>query len=114
MTNLPQVTGGEGELLLLLEHCQPSEMSQRPKSHQVSISIKSEVQPANALQAQEVGGGVEKGGRQVLMEQLLFLETLFIVHCLKSLVGLIGRVLKKYRIIGEFFPTWDDAGEGSP
>jgi len=92
------VTGGEGELLLLLEHCQPSEMSQRPKSHQ----------------AQEVWGGVEKGGRQVLMEQLLFLETLFIVHCLKSLVGLIGRVLKKYRIIGEFFPTWDDAGEGSP
>ena len=99
MTKLPQVTGGEGELLLLLEHCQPSEMSQRPKSHQVWFSKKSKVRvTSNALQAQKVRGGAEKGGRQVLTEQLLIVRP----HCLESLVGLIGRVLKNTGLFPNF------------
>merc|ERR1712130_920448 len=56
-----QMTRREGELLPLLKHSQSSEMSQRPKSHQ----------------AQKVRSGCEKGGRQVLTEQLLFLESFF-------------------------------------
>ena len=38
-TILNQVTGGEGQLMLLLKHRRASKMSKRPQSHQVEVFI---------------------------------------------------------------------------